>query len=88
LHAWLTAQLDRVSGKPALAEAIRRARRHWPGLVPFLKDGRLELDANSVERAVRPIASGRKNALSAGSDGGAPVIGRSWRYSHFRRRRR
>jgi hypothetical protein len=79
LHAWLTAQLDRVSGKPALAEAIRHARRHWPGPVPFLEDGRLELDTNTVERAIRPIALGRKNASSAGSDGGAPVIGRSWR---------
>ena len=37
----------------------------------FLDDGRLELDTNSIERAIRPIALGRKNALFAGSDGGA-----------------
>ena len=37
----------------------------------FLDDGRLELDTNTVERAIRPIALGRKNALFAGSDGGA-----------------
>jgi transposase len=71
LHAWLTAQLGRVSGKSALAEAIRYALRHWPGLVLFLEDGRLELDTNVIERAIRPIALGRKNALFAGSDGGA-----------------
>jgi transposase len=71
LHRWLTAQLERVSGKSALAEAIRYALRHWPGLVLFLEDGRLELDTNTVERAIRPIALGRKNALFAGSDGGA-----------------
>src|SRR5215213_2810608 len=71
LHAWLTAQLERVSGKSALAEAIRYALRHWQGLVLFLDDGRLELDTNTVERAIRPIALGRKNALFAGSDGGA-----------------
>jgi transposase len=71
LHAWLTAQLERVSGKSALAEAIRYALRHWTGLVLFLNDGRLELDTNSIERAIRPIALGRKNALFAGSDGGA-----------------
>ena len=47
LHAWLTAQLGRVSGKSGLAEAIRYALRHWQGLVLFLEDGRLELDTNS-----------------------------------------
>jgi transposase len=71
LHAWLTAQLGRVSGKSNLAEAIRYALRHWQGLVLFLEDGRLELDNNTVERAIRPIALGRKNSLFAGSDGGA-----------------
>src|SRR5215212_9334807 len=71
LHAWLTVQLGRVSGRSNLAEAIRYALRHWPGLVLFLEDGRIELDNNTVERALRPIALGRKNALFAGSDGGA-----------------
>ncbi len=71
LHAWLAAQLERVSGKSTLAEAIRYALRHWTGLVLFLDDGRLELDTNSIERAIRPIALGRKNSLFAGSDGGA-----------------
>ena len=71
LHAWLTVQLGRVSGRSTLAEAIRYALRHWPGLVLFLDDGRLELDTNIIERAIRPIALGRKNALFAGSDGGA-----------------
>src|SRR5215212_1539294 len=71
LHAWLTAQLERVSGKSGLAEAIRYALRHWAGLVLFLEDGRLELDTNTIERAIRPIALGRKNSLFAGSDGGA-----------------
>jgi transposase len=71
LHAWLTIQLARVSGKSGLAEAIRYALRHWQGLVLFLDDGRLELDTNTVERAIRPIALGRKNSLFVGSDGGA-----------------
>src|SRR5688500_13357154 len=53
-------QLARVSGKSALAEAIRYALRHWPGLGLFLEDGRVELDTNTVERAIRPIALGRK----------------------------
>ncbi|MCE3249178.1 MAG: family transposase, partial [Geminicoccaceae bacterium] len=71
LQLWLREQLERVSGKSALAEAIRYALRHWRGLVLFLEDGRLELDTNTVERAIRPIALGRKNSLFAGSDGGA-----------------
>jgi transposase len=71
LHAWLTAQLERVSGRSGLAEAIRYALRHWDGLALFLEDGRVELDTNTIERAIRPIALGRKNALFAGSDGGA-----------------
>src|SRR3954467_8459733 len=71
LHGWLTVQLGRVSGQSGLAGAIRYALRHWQGLVLFLEDGRLELDTNTVERAIRPIALGRKNSLFAGSDGGA-----------------
>src|SRR3712207_6144122 len=71
LQLWLREQLERVSGRSNLAEAIRYALRHWPGLVLFLEDGRLELDTNTVERAIRPIALGRKNSLFAGSDGGA-----------------
>src|SRR3954464_11179360 len=71
LHAWLTVQLGRVSGKSGLAEAIRYALRHWQGLELFLEDGRLELDTNTVERTMRSVALGRKNSLFAGSNGGA-----------------
>jgi len=42
----------------------------WDGLALFLADGRIELDNNSVERSIRPLALGRKNALFAGSDHG------------------
>ena len=71
LKTWLPAQLERVSGKSSLAEAIRYALRHMDGLSLFLDDGRVELDTNVVERSIRPIALGRKNSLFAGSDGGA-----------------
>src|SRR4051794_18533058 len=50
---------------------MRYAIRHWPGLVVFLDDGRVEMDTNVVERAIRPSVLTRKNALFAGSDGGA-----------------
>jgi hypothetical protein len=42
----------------------------WQGLTRFIDDGRIEIDSNVVERAIRPIALNRKNALFAGSDGG------------------
>jgi transposase len=74
MHAWLTKQLDRVSGRSGLAQAIRYALNHWDGLILFLEDGRLELDTNTVERAIRPIVLTRKNALFAGADSG----GRHW----------
>ena len=70
LHLWLEAQLAAVSGKSTIAEAIRYALSRWDGLARFLDDGRIEIDSNVVERAIRPIALGRKNHLFAGSDGG------------------
>src|ERR1700754_1451833 len=57
MHGWLRQQLDRVSGRSALAKAIRYALNHWHGLTRFLQDGRLELDTNIVERAMRPVAT-------------------------------
>jgi transposase len=68
---WLRGQLERVSGKSPTAEAIRYALSHWAGLTRFVGDGRIEIDNNAVERAIRPQALTRKNALFAGSDGGA-----------------
>ena len=68
MQTWLTEQLKRISGRSTLAHAIRYALNHWDGLVRYLDDGRLELDTNTVERAMRPVALGRKNALFAGAD--------------------
>lgn len=70
LHAWLQQQLVRVPPRGQLAEAIRYALTRWEGLTLFLADGRVELDNNTVERAIRPVALGRKDHLFAGSDGG------------------
>jgi hypothetical protein len=60
-----------MSARGSMAEAIRYALNHREGLLRFLDDGRIELDTNSVERAARPVALGRKNALFAGYDEGA-----------------
>ncbi len=69
-RTWLEQQLPRIPGRSTLAEAIRYALSRWEGLTQFLRDGRIELDTNPVERAIRPVALGRKNHLFAGSDGG------------------
>lgn len=71
LHAWLLDHVDRITGTSDLAKAMRYAIRHWSGLIAFLDDGRIEMDTNVVERAIRPHTLTRKNALFAGSDGGA-----------------
>ena len=71
LLAWLHDHVGRISACSDLAGAIRYAIRHWPGLVVFLDDGRVEMDTNVIERAIRPHTLTRKNALFAGSDGGA-----------------
>lgn len=70
LRDWLDDQLMRVSGRSPIAEAMRYGTSHWQGLCRFLDDGRVEIDTNVVERAIRPIALNRKNALFAGSDEG------------------
>ena len=70
MKPWLEMELGRVPPAGPLAEAIRYALARLPALTRFLDDGRIELDNNSVERAIRPIALGRKNHLFAGSDGG------------------
>ncbi|MEI6643726.1 MAG: IS66 family transposase [Novosphingobium sp.] len=70
LRLYLDARLRQVSAKSKLAEAIRYALNRWAGLTVFLGDGRVELDSNTVERSIRPLALNRKNALFAGSDEG------------------
>ena len=71
LEPWLMAKLAIISQKSKLAEAIRYALSRGEGLTSFLDDGQIEIDNNIVERAIRPLALGRKNHLFAGSDGGA-----------------
>jgi len=68
------AQLPRIPGKSKLAEAIRYATSRREVLGRFLCDGRVEIDSNIVERAIRPQTITRKNSLFAGSEGG----GRTW----------
>ena len=69
LHAWLTEQLDACPEGSALYEAINYPlkARTWPSLVRFLEDGRVPMENNRAERAIRPEAMGRASWLFAGS---------------------
>lgn len=71
LETWLVHHRARVAAKSPLGEALKYIAKYWEGLRLFLTDGRIEIDNNSVERTIRPIALNRKNALFAGHDAGA-----------------
>lgn len=70
LHTWLEAQSRRVSRKSGIADAIGYALNHWSALIRYAADGRIEIDNNAAERALRGVALGRKNYLFGGSDVG------------------
>jgi transposase len=70
MHAWLSATLPTLSAKSQLAAAINYALVRWSALTRYCHDGRIEIDNNSAERAIRPLVLGRRNYLFAGSDAG------------------
>ena len=70
LKQWLEATLGKLSRKSDTAMAVRYALNRWKALLRYLDDGRIEIDNNAAERALRVVALGRKNYLFAGSDAG------------------
>jgi transposase len=70
MHVWLEQTLKTLSQKSATAKAIAYALTRWDALQRYCDDGRIEIDNNAAERALRCVALGRKNFLFAGSDGG------------------
>ena len=74
LEAWLQAQLPKISGKSPLAQAIRNGLGRMPKARPYLEHGHLELDNNTAERDVKPVAIGRKNWMFAASEGGGKAM--------------
>jgi transposase len=70
LHAWLSSMVGRVSTKSELAAAIGYSLTRWQALTRYLEDGRIEIDNNAAERALRGVSLGRKNYLFMGSDAG------------------
>jgi len=70
LKRWCESTLRKVPKKSEIAGAIRYALSRWAALVRYCDDGRVEIDNNAAERALRAVALGRKNYLFAGSDTG------------------
>ena len=75
LLAQLRAMLDglvlTVLPKSPIGQAVAYARNHWTALARYIEDGRLKIDNNGAEQALRPIVLGRKNWLFAGSEAAA-----------------
>jgi len=70
LHRWFRNTATKLSRKSPLAIAIRYALTRWTALTRYRDDGRLEIDNNAAERALRAVALGRKNFLFLGADTG------------------
>ena len=70
MRAWLGTCLTQLSRKSDTTAAVKYALGRWEALTRYLDDGRLEIDNNAAERALRTVALGRKNYLFAGSDAG------------------
>jgi transposase len=71
---WLRAQAARVSRKSDIGEAMAYMLKRQDGFRLFLDDGRVDIDSNLVENAIRSPAMNRRNTLFAGHDEG----GRNW----------
>jgi transposase len=71
LNAWLTELQPKAPPKGPLGKAVAYSLNHWQRLIRYLEDGRLNIDNNPVENAIRPFALGRKNWLFCGNHEGA-----------------
>ncbi|MFT7487288.1 MAG: transposase [Candidatus Paceibacteria bacterium] len=70
IWAWLAEVEAQVLPKGPMGKAVHYAQAHWDALNVYVTDGRLEIDNNASERAMRPIAVGRKNWLFFQTIGG------------------
>ena len=71
LHAWLERSLPEVPPSTLIGKALTYLHHQWPKLIGYLDDGRLAIDNNACERAIRPFVIGRRNWLFADTPNGA-----------------
>ena len=66
MHQALRLMQSKVLPKSGLGQAIGYALNHWVSLLEYVENGRLEIDNNLIENAIRPTAIGKKNFLFIG----------------------
>ena len=71
---WLARERVQAIPRTPIAEAIAYATNQWESLTQYVRDGRLAIDNNAAERAIKPFALGRKNWLFFGSDRGGRTL--------------
>lgn len=67
MRAWLDKALPQVPPTSATGKALNYLHNEWDKLIRYLDDGRLEIDNNATENAIRPFVLGRKNWLFSAS---------------------
>jgi len=75
-YKWLTARHRDALPKSPIGKAANYALNNWDALTIYTTDGRFAIDNNAAERAMRPVALGRKNYLFFGSDKGGETAAR------------
>jgi transposase len=76
LRRWLKKARAALSAKSPLAGAMQYTLTRWHSLARYADDGRIEIDNNAAERAIRALVLGRRNYLFAGSDAGGETAAR------------
>lgn len=71
LKLWLDKALTQTPPKTKTGVALAYLHRNWKKLIAYTEDGRLNIDNNPVENAIRPFAIGRKNWMFSNSQAGA-----------------
>jgi transposase len=74
LKDWADEDGVKVTPKSPMGKAMTYLQNQWPKITAILEDGRLDIDNNTIENKIRPMALGRKNYLFAGSHKGAENI--------------
>ncbi len=71
MKSWFDKALLNTLPKGKTGEALAYTHKNWVKLTEYIKDGRLSIDNNPVENAIRPFAIGRKNWMFSDSQQGA-----------------
>ena len=76
LRQWLESTAPVVPPGSLFGKALHYLNAQWPKLIRYIEDGRIPIDTNLVENAIRPFALGRRNWLFSASPKGAVASAR------------